>query len=134
MDKQNLKRAQDEQFSWIGGEQLRYRLSDRDVVINKVKANRKGDPFRYSVTFKNRAYDWLKDIERVQFAIFKNRIMWRESDEGFTLSCKKKESSRGTKSYYASIPYSEASMELDKFIGDYELKYDDFYDLYYIEK
>lgn len=128
------KEAQDEKFSWIGGEQLRNRLSERDVVINKVKASRKGDPCRYSIIFKNKAYDWLKDTPRIQFAIYKNRIMWRESDKGFCLSGKTKKTARGTRSYYASIPYTEDSAELENFIGDYILQYDEFYELHYIER
>ena len=126
------KDVQDEKFSWLGREQLSKQLSEKDVVINRVKGAKKNEPYRYSIIFKNKAYKWLEDAERIQFAIYKNRIMWRKSEEGFSLQ--KKTRSRNTESRYLSVPYSSESKDLNGFIGDYELEYDDFYELYYIEK
>lgn len=126
------KEAQD-RFLWIGNESVR-RSSVSDVSINRIKGGKSkanGNEYRFSFTFRNDCSKKLGDKgDKIEIAIFKNRIMFRQSENGMTLSGK----SNKTSNRYMHFPITSLTEELTSFIGDYELKYDDFYEVYYVEK
>lgn len=63
----------------------------------------------------------------ISYAIFKNRVMLRPDKRGYAIS-------GNNKSENGYVKIHKGDEELRNFIGDYDLKYDDFYELYYIEK
>lgn len=130
MTKEQLTQAQDEKFNWVGRDQMFWSASTADVTINQVKGKRKGEDVRYSIIFRGKAHNAFKLSEGVQVAVFKNRVMFRESDKGFKLTVKDTTTPTG----YVSVPYSEGTKALGGFIGDYSLQRDDFYELFYIER
>ncbi|MBQ5768456.1 MAG: hypothetical protein IIV94_06160, partial [Clostridiales bacterium] len=97
----------------------------------KMGHNKKSGKKGFSLIFRNKCYEKLGKF--VEIAIYKNRIFFRETnDNGLTIRGKK---GAPENTHYASINYiSEEVERLKDFIGDYELKHDEFYELYYIEK
>lgn len=63
----------------------------------------------------------------ISYAVFKNRVMFRKDKRGYAIS-------GNNKSENGYVKIGKGDDELQDFIGDYELKYDDFYELFYIEK
>lgn len=127
----DVKKAQDEKFNWISRpDRKNVHRSDADVSINCITYEKK--PFSgISFTFRNEVAGFFGD--RIQFAIYKNRVMFRPSVEGEGIALctvNKKSPNR-----YFKMKLTKDIEELkSKFIGDYELKYDSFYEVYYIEK
>jgi len=127
----DVKRAQDEKFSWINkGSKNYHHRANSDISINCVKNN--GKAFSgISFTFRNDVWQFFG--ENIEFAIYKNRIMFRTAEN----NCGMKLFSGSSKSdnkYFKVRVNEDTQIIKDKFIGDYELKYDEFYELYYIEK
>lgn len=126
----DVKRAQDEKFNWVRGGGKSYHRAKSDVSINCVKSAEK----QYgglSFTFRNDVWQFFG--ERIEFAVYKNRILFRTAEAGEGLSLFSGSSTCSNK--YIKIRVDENTQIIkDKFIGDYELKYDSFYELYYIEK
>lgn len=118
-----------EKFNWIGSS--KYTRSNLDVSINKVFWDTKQKIKAYSLIFRNTAPQQIGN--NFQIAIYKNRVMIRPVEEGQGVKLQMKSNSK-TPNGYAKLRCDEDTKELDKFIGDYELKYDTFYELYYIEK
>lgn len=112
--------AQD-RFDWHGMTGKSKKKTASDVSINLHKGEHIG------ITFRNGADK--KIGERLEVAVYKNRVLFRDSPNGVIMQNK---SGKIGKNVYARI--NDITEELRPFIGDYELKYDDFYELYYVEK
>lgn len=116
------KEAQDQKFNWINPKRIT-NTSDMDVSITFIK----GDIFAF--VFRNNTWEFFDG--RVEFAIYKNRILFRHSDVGMQIKPKK---GSKTPNHYGKISGKCTPKGLRNFIGDYIMKYDEFYELYYIEK
>lgn len=119
----------DEKFKWIGASC--YTRSAEDVSINKVFWDSKQKIKAYSFIFRNGVQNKLG--EYIQIAVYKNRVMIRPVAEREGMKLQLKANSK-TPNCYSKLRCDENTKELDNFIGDYELKYDPFYEIYYIEK
>lgn len=134
MDK-TVKQMQDEKFVWLGNNTLSKNFSQKDISINLIKTGslKSGkQTYGFSIIFRNEV--WKNFGNRIEFAVYKSRIMIRSADNerGILLT---KKSDNATQNHYAKLSnLDKETMETFKqFIGDYELKYDSFYELYYIE-
>ena len=126
----DVTRAQDEKFNWISkGANKNYHRANSDVSIVCVKYN--GKPYSgVSFTFRNDVWQFFG--ENIEFAVFKNRVMFRTAKKGEGLQLYK--GADNCPNRYIRIRLDDNTNILkEKFIGDYELKYDSFYELYYIE-
>ena len=134
MEQKNLKQMQDEKFDWFGKQNLKKNFSKNDISLNLIKVGGGKDGksyYGFSITFRNKV--WQNFGENIEIATYKNRILFRTSETGLALT--KKIGSK-TDNHYCKINRCDDEMmaTLKGFIGDYELKYDPFYELYYIEK
>ena len=115
-----------EQFHWIS--QTTKQISKSDVSINLVfwdKQNSKDKAFH--IVFRNKA---TAIGDYVQIAVSKNRLLIRPvSTPGLKLWRRKENPNR-----YLKIKETEETEGLREFIGDYELMFDPFYEIYYIER
>lgn len=115
------------QLNWVGSS-ITKRSSRADVSISRVKWNKeKGKAF--SFVFRNDAPNKLGSS--LQIAVNKNRVFFRSSPGGVNTHTKSNSKAANT---YMTIKESEPIKALVDFIGDYELKLDPYWDLYYIEK
>ena len=124
----DVKRAQDEKFQWISSSRT-YHRAKSDISINCVKMDK--TPYGgISFTFRNDVWQFFG--EKVEFAVYKNRIMFRTATgtNGMALFSG---SNKSPNKYFKVRVTEDTKILKDKFIGDYELKYDSFYELYYIE-
>lgn len=117
----------EERFNWLGGAKKK---SGADVSINRVYWNKQDMPdvYAYSFVFRNEA---ANIGERIQLAFYKNRIMIKPSDIGYKLTCRTDEKNGNR---YFKVKRDEDTKELDKFIGDFSLGHEEFFDIYYIER
>lgn len=107
-----------------------------DISLNSWRASKRhenpeDDKYRYGFTIRNEAIKALGT--NVDIAIFRNRVLFRvcKESEGYRLYRPK---NAKCPNMYFTVSKNSVSAELEDFIGDYELKYDPFYELYYIEK
>ena len=133
----------DKKFVWLSKVQNNKRISNRsnlaaDVSIMRWSTARKlldgTKAYRYGFTIRNDAIKVLGDY--VDIAIYKNRVLIKPctENEGYKLSMSSKHKDTKCPNKYFSIAKTEYSQELEDFIGDYELQYDKFYEVYYVEK
>lgn len=117
---------------WIKKERSRGSSGTNDVQIVIVNAAQGNKPKNLTVRFYNNTGDLISDTGFAQIQIYKNRMFFRGSDEktGYKLSSKAKNPT--TKALQITIS-SELANEYSSLIGDYELKYDSFYEYYYVE-
>jgi len=80
-------------------------------------------------TFRNGIEGMLGDGERLMFARFKNRIIFKLDDNGVKFT-----NGGGENSRYAKFCVNPNNEYITGFVGDYELKYDELYEYYYVEK
>lgn len=102
--------------------------SDLDVSLTCVKYAH--GQMRMSFTFRNGVYEKLSTTGRLRFALYKNRIIFQDSEKGLKFY-------KGTKSDTNTRYVQLAPNDLEAwktFIGDYDLKFDEFYEYYYIER
>lgn len=109
------------------------KVSSCDISVALTKRRGTGDFTHVNFTFRNGIESIIcsdKESEYIQFCVHKNRIFFRqaESTVGYKLYYA---SAKCAKNKYTKIPVFEGA---DGFVGDYELKYDDFLELYYIDK
>ena len=143
MGTSNFFKEEQERFNWYGKEIRKgYSRNDRDVTVNivyKTKADKaeNKNPI-ITLTFKNGVRHLFADNEYALIAVVKNRIFFKESDaEHGLLVRQQKTQSKNAKSYdngYLRIGDRNAVESLIPFFGSYDLKWDKFYELYYIEK
>lgn len=111
-------------------------LKNCDISISRWNKSPKETPaekkvYRYGITVRNEAIKALGDY--VDVSVYKNRVFFKPcaEGEGYKTSVSSKS---GCPNRYFSIGRTAYTYELEDFIGDYELKYDRFYELYYVEK
>lgn len=109
-------------FDWHGMTGKAKKKTVADVSISLHKGGNMG------ITFRNETDKLIGD--RLEVAVYKNRVLFRCTPNGVVMQ--NKTGKVVSKNVYARICCMED--ELKPFIGDYELKYDDFYELYYVEK
>lgn len=129
----DVKKRQDELFDWHGNTQLYRNVSNADISINFVCLSSKNNVrnMGFSLTFRNESYNHFPN--GFQYAFKDNKIFFRPSEEGLGLRAKKNSS---TPNHYARFKAfnEEEEKKFKEFIGDYTLKYNEYIDLYYIEK
>lgn len=113
--------------------------SDSDVSVTVNIQDKKRDRNYIAFTFRNGTAQILSNTNYVQICAHKNRIFFRESSmkEGYKLTFNVKNSERSNTEASQLNRYLKVSINTDTykaFEGDYDLKYDDFLELYYIEK
>ena len=104
-------------FEWVGKGTTR---STADVSITNVRGG-------CQIILRNGTRDYFG--ERIQIAIMKNRIYFRAHEDGYKLLIQGKPNG-----YLKLCETTETCKKVVEFLGDYKLRHDDFYDLYYIEK
>lgn len=121
-----------EKFQWLSdiNDSSYKKLSKADLSIRECKtSDKKG--LRYNVTFRNGKSEIFGEF--VDFAFLKNRLYMRPSTQrsrGYKLYC----FDGGKANPFAQITKNTTTCEFSDFIGDYDIKHDEFLDLYYIEK
>ena len=143
MGTSNFFKEELERFNCFGKEVRKgYSRNDRDVTVNivyKTKADKAENKNPYiTLTFRNGVRHLFADNEYALIAVVKNRIFFKESDaEHGLLVRQQKTQKEDTKAYdngQMRIGDREAVEALKPFFGSYDLKWDKFYELYYIEK
>lgn len=121
-----------ENLNWIGKTRNSSVASDVDVRVS-VSSGRKDERLSCTFAFYKECARLVSKTEYIQVAEFKNRIFFREAEDakGIKLSMNK-QCDKGTR--YAKFYGEDVSARFIPFEGEYELKYDEFYELYYIEK
>ena len=113
------------------------KLDYKDVGVNISHHNkhrsRKSDYYTITFAFRNNISNVFgKENVYIQFGIIKNRIYFKVADPkiGYKLNHK-----HGFTSYMQATCSKEMKAVYEEFCpGEYHLKYDDFQELYYIEK
>lgn len=119
-----------EKFNWFGGNMNKKKNSNCDVSISRVIWDSAKKRYAYGFTFRNNIHDKLGN--QIQIAVYKNRVLFRPcgpDDMKISLNPNNK-----TKHFYCKLKEDDMTKVLLDFIGDYDLKYDEFYEIYYIEK
>lgn len=105
---------------------IRLAIKARDKKTNAVKT------WSYCFTLRNETGKKFK-FQYVDVAVFKNRLYFRPSSTGqFHINTYKLSDKTKCNGNF-SIVKTEKNSILEKFIGDYDLKYDEIYELFYIE-
>lgn len=130
MNEMNLKQLQDDKFEWVN---TRSRLATignlGDVAISLIKVGKNDKAHDgISIVFRNGVEEKVGD--NLEIAIYKNRVLFRQTDTPAMAMLK----NRDTNNRYGRITGGAIVQKLKAFIGDYTLKHDEFYELYYIEK
>ena len=112
-------------FNWIGkSAHGRNPKGSKDVYISLCKRGpQNGDKRNISFTFRNNIDEIFE--EHVMIAPHKNRIYFKNDANGYKIS-------KATKS-----PTLKIGIHIDllkDFIGEYDLLFDEYWELYYIEK
>lgn len=99
------------------------------ITVTTSSKNSKGDRRRLTFAFRDKLYENFKS-KYITFAILKNRMYFKsvQPKEGYAITVK------GLSGYVQATVTLEELKSFEPFIGDYSLKYDDFYELYYVEK
>ena len=109
------------------------KISNADVSVVVVAGTKDGEKRYYNrlgLTFRNDVLDLLGDGDRLKIARFKNRLIFVKDPEGMKYS-----SSTGGKNKFVRFQLNDQTIQTyGWFEGDYDLKYDDLYEYYYIEK
>ena len=119
-------------MNWVSKSKARGSVGDFDVSLTfgKKKSTDK-EPKLLCMTLRNEAEKlFADDNEYIQICIHKNRMFFRQADSktGYKLYDNKTVHS---KNRYVKFPLHDV---MKAFVGDYDMKYDDFLELYYIEK
>lgn len=106
-------------LNWQGRTSRRFSKCDVSVTLGADK--------KINITFRNDTWEIISSTGHAQVAVCKNRILFREANEseGYKFT-----RSGNTPSRYIFVNSTADS----EFIGDYDLQYDDFLELYYIDK
>ena len=102
------------------------------IVYTTMEDKMNGVRPKVAFTFRNKSRYAVSKTNHVMIAVVKNRVFFKTSDEnnGFLIGSQSNTKEHG----YLRISHTDYVSRLLPFIGDYELKYDKFYELYYIEK
>lgn len=104
-----------------------------DVSVTLVRKSADSGYTHVNFTFRNGIEKIItnEETEYIQFCAHKNRIFFRPAESTIGYKLYKANSQTTSKNRYTKVPMFECAKA---FVGDYELKYDDFLELYYIEK
>lgn len=117
-------------LNWVGKSRSIIKGS-QDVRISLV--NRANDRLAATFTLYSGCHELITENSYIQVAIFKNRVFFKGADEKTGIKCSIATGST-SKTRYAKLNDPDTCAALIAFEGCYELKYDSFYELYYIEK
>lgn len=125
----SVKEFQDEKFSWVK-RSSKVKCSIKDVSIRRLSDK---DRAYYTFTFRNGVMEKLGDY--IEMSAYKNRLLFRTatSETGFKVTCKQGATDSTKLNHYCKLYDREETKKFAKFVGDFDLKYDSFYELYYIE-
>ena len=103
--------------------------NDVTITVNYDAQSHKG---RYvGFTFRNDSYKkFAEESAYFELAFFKNRMFFKKSDSAKGLLL---QANRETPNRYAKVQSDNADY-FTHWGGDYKLQYDEFWDLYYIER
>ena len=109
----------------------RGRKSDHDVSVTRSVLNDGSMSNYLNFTFRNGVHEFFSS-GRVSFAVFKNRLIILDDKDGFAMTKMNRDDngSRYIKAYITNGREGLVSFEND----NYDLKWDDLYEYYYIEK
>ena len=104
--------------------------SNADISVTECKATSKSG-LRYNITFRNNSNEFFGQYANV--AVFKNRMFFKPSsaEEG---GYKLYEHAKKKGNPFLQVIKDSNTCCIGDFLGHHELKYDDFLDLYYIER
>lgn len=96
-------------------------------VSNGGKQMTKGTK-KLSIIIRDNLWKQFKS-DYIVFAIMKNRIYFRASDrfEGYKIAVK------NTSAYIGCVITGDEIADYESFVGNYHLRFDDYYELYYID-
>ena len=116
------------QFNWITNKSgTGNSCSDADLSLTITVENNRNKQ-RYNFSIRNSFADAFAN-KRVQFAIYKNRLMFRFAEQGYKVTKRDKKVNA-----YMCLTATEENEALKAFAGEHSLKYDEFLEVYYIEK
>lgn len=126
----SVKEFQDEKFVWVQRANTNVRASIKDVSIRRLNDKAK---VYYTLTFRNGVCEKIGDY--IEMSVYKNRLLFRTatSDTGFKITCKQGATDTTKLNHYCKLYEREDTKKFAKFTGDFDLQYDSFYELYYIE-
>lgn len=117
-------------MDWVEKTKTRH-VAHTDITVS-IQVKKRGatkDSHKVACfTFRNGVAELLTTTNYIQVCVHKNRLFIREADN---VSGYKITSPTTSVSKYCKMPALDV---FDEFVGDFELKYDDFLELYYIEK
>mgnify|MGYP003297646411 CR=1 FL=1 len=114
-------------LNWIGRTCNHGAKADVSVTIANQSESRRC----VNVTFRNSVNELVTQTDYMVVAPFKNRLFFKSAtDVNGLLLCK----NANSPNRYIRINRESDVESLTKFAGNYDLKYDEFYELYYIEK
>lgn len=133
------KKEAQEKFVWFNKQSVSRSKcqSKADISISKRNGCTKKDgsiSHKIAFIFRNKTFEKITKTGYIEFAIYKNRIMFREGDEQTGLKGNVDKSTSGS-SVEIVLGLNETTQELDDFVMlDYDLEYDGFYEVYYVER
>lgn len=118
------------ELQWLNKKRRLGELSRSAVTIRVASPSRtsKADRKRLTFVFRDKLYENFNS-RYITFAVMKDRIYFKsvEAVEGYAIVIK------GLSGYVQVTVTPDELKQFESFIGDYSLKYDDFYELYYVE-
>lgn len=119
-------------FMWVGAGQHHRKVSSKaDVSLHKVRNN---DKDAIALTFRNGIHKLISETDYVLISMpKKNRIYFKQGTQMNGLLLGKNNGTKLDNRYSRFYSDEDVKFFLD-FVGEYELKHDDFNELYYIEK
>lgn len=112
---------------------LNYDVSIRNAIKSRDKKTGTVKSYTYSFTFRNDVGAKFKE-KYLDVAILDDRLYFRPSKNGqFSIHSYKLTSDKSKVNANIGIQKNDKTECIEKFIGDYDLKYDKVYELFYIE-
>lgn len=131
-----------EKFVWLSttnnSSNRHYTSKDITITECKPKSDSKNRVVRYNITLRNKVPMVLG--EYIDIAVYKNRIFLKPStqkDGGYKVYAHFSSDKDGNKrraNPFLQLSQNDATKILSEFVGDYDLQWDEFLELYYIER
>lgn len=131
-----------EKFVWLStaNNSSNRHYTNKDITITecKPKSDSKNRVVRYNITLRNKVPMVLG--EYVDLAVYKNRIFLKAStqkDGGYKVYGHFNTDKDGIKKRtnpFLQVSQNDTTKILSEFVGDYDLQWDEFLELYYIER
>ena len=132
-----FKKQMDSNLTWLSATNttsVRH-YSTKDVTISRCapkSSTSKNKSIRYNFTMRNKTSLVLG--EWVDIAIYKNRIFFKPSTQQAGGLKMYSHNGKSKTNPFLQVTEKDNTKILSEFIGDYDMRYDDFYELYYIER